>query len=167
MWDADSGRLLRQVHQNAETSAVALNHDGSRLLVSSWDSRATVWSVTTGRQLVNFVGHTRGIADAAFSPDGTRVVTTSLDHTVRVWDARTGQMLRVLTFPDDQTSVSLSTDGSELAVADNAAISGVPDIVRVYDTCPACQNASALLKLAAPHATANLTQLERTVLSGS
>jgi WD40 repeat protein len=167
VWDTRTGHVLRQVDQRAETSAVALNHDGSRLLVSSWDSRATIWSVATGRRLVNFVGHTRGIADAALSPDGTRVVTASLDHTVRVWDARSGQDLRVLSFADPPTPVIFSTDGSDIAVDDTSPISGVPDIVRVFDTCPACENPGGLLRLAAPHATTQLTQLESTVIAGS
>jgi hypothetical protein len=167
VWDANTGHLLRQVDQRAETSAVGLNSDGSRLLVSSWDSRATIWSVAMGRPLVNFVGHTRGISDAVLSPDGTRVVTASLDHTVRVWDARTGQILRELSFPDDQGPIALSDDGSEIAIAENTPIFGVPDIVRVYDTCPACQTPGALLKLAAPNATSNLTQLEQTVVGGA
>jgi WD40 repeat protein len=167
VWNAGSGRLVRQVDQGAETSAVALDRDGSRLLVSSWDSRAAIWSVATGRRLVNFVGHTRGIADAGFSPDGTRVITGSLDRTLRVWDARTGQILRVLSFPDAPTPVVFSSDGSQFAVEDTTPIFGVPNIVRVFDTCPACQNPTALLRLAAPHAAGPLTQLEQTVVSGS
>jgi WD40 repeat protein len=167
VWDAHTGHRLRQLDQGAETSAVALNHDGSRVLVSSWDSRATIWSVASGRQLRTLVGHTRGIADAALSPDGTRVVTASLDHTVRVWDARTGQDLRVLSFTDPPTPLIFSTDGSEIAVGQTSPILGVPDIMRVYDTCPACQNPRELLKLAAPRATTNLTQLESTVIAGS
>jgi WD40 repeat protein len=167
VWDTGTGRLLRQVDEGGQTSAVALNHDGSRLLVSSWDSRATIWSVATGRRLVNFVGHTRGIADAALSPDGTRVITGSLDRTLRVWDARTGQILRVLTFPDVPSPVVFSADGAEFALQTTTPIFGVPNIVSVFDTCPACQNPSALLKLAAPRATTNLTQLESTVIAGS
>jgi WD40 repeat protein len=167
VWDADNGHLLRTVNQGAETSAVALNHDGSELLVSSWDSRATIWSVATGRPLVQLIGDTRGIADAALSPDGTRVITGSLDHTVRVWDAVTGQVLRVLTLPSEASPVFFSTDGSQIAAEDNPTIAGVPGIVHVYETCPACENPSALLKLAAPHATTNLTKLESTVVSGS
>jgi WD40 repeat protein len=167
VWDADTGHLLRQVDQGAETSAVALNHDGSRLVVSSWDSRATIWSVATGRPLVTLIGDTRGIADAALSPDGTRVLTASLDRTVRVWDARTGQVLRVLSFSDPPTPVIFSSDASEIAVDETIPIAGVPDIVRVYDTCPACQNPGALLKLAEPHVTTQLTQLERSVVAGS
>jgi WD40 repeat protein len=146
---------------------VALNYDGSKLLASSWDSRATLWSVATGRPLVNFIGHTRGIADAALSPDGARVVTASLDHTVRVWDARTGKILRALTFADNQSPVAFSTDGGEIAIAETAPVSGAPDIVRVFDTCPACQNPRALLKLAQPRVTRQLTVLEQTVVNTS
>jgi WD40 repeat protein len=167
VWNADTGRLLRQVDQGAETSAVALNRDGSKLLVASWDSRAAIYSVATGRRLVNFVGDTRGIADAALSPDGSRVLTGSLDRTLRVWDARTGQELRVLTLPDAPSPVVFSGDGGEMAAQDTTPVFGVPNVVHVWDACPACQNPGALLKLAAPHATTNLTQLESTVLSGS
>lgn len=167
VWDTRTGRMLQTVDQGAETSAVALNHDGTRLLVASWDSRATMWNVATGRPLVNFVGHTRGIADAALSADGTRVITGSLDRTLRVWDAHTGQILRVLTFTTGPAPVAFSSDGSEFALEENTPIAGVPNIVRVFDTCPACQNPGALLKLAAPRATTNLTQLESTVIAGS
>ena len=167
VWDAGTGHLLRQIDQGAETSAVGLNYDGSRLLVSSWDSRAAIWSVATGRVLVNFVGHTRGIADAALSPDGTRVITGSLDHTLRVWDARTGQILRVLTVSTNPSPLLFSSDGSQLAFDETVPVAGVPDIIRAFDTCPACQNPRALLKLAAPHATTNLTELERTVIAAS
>jgi WD40 repeat protein len=167
VWDTRTGRLLQTVDQGAETSAVALNHDGTRLLVASWDSRATMWSVATGRRLVDFVGHTRGIAAAALNADGTRLITGSLDRTLRVWDARTGQILRVLTFNTAPAPVAFSIDGREFALEENTPIAGVPNIVRVFDTCPGCQNPTALLKLAAPRATTNLTQLESTVRAGS
>jgi WD40 repeat protein len=167
VWDVGTGRLIRTVNQNAEASVVALNRDGSRLLLASWDSRAAIYSVASGRRLVSFIGHTRGIADAGLSPDGTRVITASLDRTVRVWDARTGQNLRVLTFADNQYGVAFNADGSELAVGENTPTFGAPTIIRVFDTCPACQNPRELLKLAAPHATTNTTQLERAVIAGS
>ena len=167
VWDVQTGRLLKQVNQDGEVSGVDLTADGSRLLVSSWDSQATIWSVATGRRLVNLIGDTRGLEGAAFSPDGSLVATSSLDRSVRIWDARTGQVLRLLTFPDDQWPLAFNADGSELAVAESDPAPGAPDAVRVFDTCPACTNARALLRLAAPRLTTQLTALEKTVVEGS
>jgi hypothetical protein len=50
-----------------------------------------------------------------------------------------------------------------------AEISPSSNVVRVFGTCPACQDSRALLALAAPHAApaSRLTALERTVINGS
>jgi len=166
VWDTRTGRLLRQVDQGGEVSAVDLSPNGSRLLVSSWDARATIWSVATGRPLVNLIGDTQGLEGAAFSPDGSLVATASLDDTVRIWNAHTGQELRVLSFPDAQTTPVFNASGSQFAVAESDP-TGTQDNVRVFDTCPACTNAQALLGLAAQHVTNQLTVLERTVVNGA
>jgi len=50
-----------------------------------------------------------------------------------------------------------------LLLCANTPVLGVDDILRVFDTCPACTDARALLSLAAPHVTSQLTVLERTV----
>jgi WD40 repeat protein len=148
-------------------SSAGLSPDGKRLLISSWDSRATIYDVASGRPLANLVGHTRGIGFAAFNPDASMVVTASLDHTVRVWDARTGQQLRVLTFVDGEGLVVFSADGRLMAMAGGLPVSGVASVARVYETCPACTNPKALLGQAAPHAVPSnrLTLLERTVIN--
>ena len=139
-------------------------------MVTSWDSRATIYDVATGRPLVNLVGHTRGIAWGGFAAGGSEVLTEGLDHTVRVWNAHTGQQLRVLTFTNDQGGpVAFSPDGQEVAIPEIPPQPGLENVVRVFDTCPACQNPTALLGLARPHAApANrLTVLERTVVNGA
>ena len=166
VWNAETGRLIRRFNQGAEMSSAGLSPDGKRLLISSWDSRATIYDVATGRPLVNLIGHTRGIGFAAFTPGASMVVTASLDDTVRVWNARTGQQLRVLTFTDDQGLVNFSADGRLMVIASGAPGSGVASVARLYETCPACTNAKALLDQAAPHAAPSnrLTLLERTVI---
>lgn len=167
VWDTATGKLLRQVYEGGEVSGVDLNPDGSRLLVSSWDSRATIWEVSSGRALINLIGHTRGISTAAFSPDGSLVVTCGLDHTVRVWDAATGQQLRVLTFTVNQQQTAFSPDGQRMAIVEGNFTGTGENAVTVFGTCPACEDPRALLALAAPHATTQLTTLERTVVDGA
>jgi WD40 repeat protein len=167
VWNAHTGALLRKVDVGAEVSAVALNADGSRLVVSSWDSRGAIYDIATGRRLVNLIGDTRGLDDVVFSPDGTRVVTSSLDHTVRVWNALTGQELRVLTLPDDQSPIAFNASGSEFAMADSNPPPGAPDAMRVFETCPECDSPRGLRALAAPHVTRQLTVLERTVIGAA
>ncbi len=120
VWNARTGKLIREIKQGGETSGVALNSDGSRLLVSSWDSRATVWSVATGRPVVQLVGHTSGIATMALSPDGSLVATSGLDDTVRVWNAHTGQELRLLTFAHWQQPLNIPP--SRLTSLENTVI---------------------------------------------
>ena len=169
VWNARTGKLIREVTQGGETSAVALNADGSRLLVSSWDSRATIWSVATGRPVVQLVGHTSGIVTAALSPDGSLVATSGLDHTVRVWNANNGQELRLLTFAHWQQHLAFNPDGTQLAVAENKSNEGVAEHVQVYDACPDCSNPQALLGLAKPLdiPASRLTSLENTVIGRS
>jgi WD40 repeat protein len=167
VWDASTGRLVRQVDEGGEISAVDLSADGSRLLVASWDSRATIWNVATGKAMVNLIGHTRGIDWAGFSPDGSLVITAGLDDTVRIWNARTGQMLRILSFADSQGPLAFSADGRQVAIGDNPPLLDAPGIVRVFDTCPACESPHRLLTLAEPFAIppSRQTTLEKTVLA--
>ncbi len=169
VWSARSGRLLRAVNEGGQVSSAGLSPNGSLLAVSSWDSRATIWSMASGHQLNTLVGHTRGLNGIAFAGNGSLVVTTSLDDTVRVWNALDGKELRVLDFGSFQDYVSVSPDGSLVAVGENAQAPGRENVVRVFPTCPACQNAKALLRLAAPRIPPHneWTTLEQTVVRGA
>jgi WD40 repeat protein len=169
VWNARTGQLLRALNEGGQVSSIDLSPDGSRLLVSSWDSRATIWSVATGQPLVTLIGHTRGLNGAAFAAKGSLVVTTSLDDTVRVWNSRTGQELRVLSFGAFQGTLAVSPDGSLVAVTEMAPDPGDEDVVRVFTTCPDCQNAAALLRLATRRIppVSRLTTLERTVVASA
>jgi WD40 repeat protein len=169
VWSTATGRLVRRVVEDAEISSVDLNANGSRLLVGSWDSRATIWKVGTGAIAKQLFGHTRGIADAVFAAGGALVVTASLDDTVRVWDAQSGAELRALDFTNEQGPIATSPDGQQMAIAETPLTPGTDNVVRLFDTCPACENAKALLKLAAlrtPPAS-ELTAPERAVLESA
>jgi WD40 repeat protein len=168
VWSTATGRLVRQVVEGAEISSVDLNANGSRLLVGSWDSRATIWNVDTGAVAKQLNGHTRGIDYAVFAAGGALAVTASLDDTVRVWDAQSGAELRALDFTNEQGPIATSPDGQQMAIAETPLTPGTDNVVRLLGTCPACENAKALLRLAAQRTPplSELTALERAVVEG-
>jgi WD40 repeat protein len=168
VWNARTGRLVGQVNERAELSSVDLNSDGSRLLVGSWDSRATIWNVKKEKVARQLIGHTSGIDWASFAGDRL-VVTAALDDTVRVWDAETGAELRVLNFAAEQQPIVTSPNGQEMALGESTLTLGADDDVRVFATCPACEDAKALLREARPHIPpgSDLTVLEKAVVRGA
>jgi WD40 repeat protein len=168
VWSARTGRLVAQINEQGELSMVDLNSDGSRLLVGSWDSRATIWNVAKKKVMRQLIGHTSGINWASFAGDRL-VVTAALDDTVRVWDAQTGADLRVLDFTADQQPIVTSPNGQEMAVGESTLTPGAEDVVRVFATCPACEDAKALLRQAHPHIPpgSELTVLENAVVKAA
>jgi WD40 repeat protein/serine/threonine protein kinase len=72
-------------------------------------------------------GHTRRVAEAAFSPDGILVATASPDGLCIIWDLATRTPLRRLTHPQAARAVAFSPDGLSLAT-------GADDrIIRLWD----------------------------------
>ncbi|HRQ36832.1 MAG TPA: protein kinase [Chloroflexota bacterium] len=72
--------------------------DSTRLISSSFDSTARVWSADGTEQLL-LSGHEYGAYDAAWSPDESRILTTGGDNTLRLWDAAAGGQVRALPSP--------------------------------------------------------------------
>ncbi|MCL4261751.1 MAG: serine/threonine protein kinase [Anaerolineae bacterium] len=72
--------------------------DSARLISSSFDGTARVWSVDGSEQFV-LQGHEYGVYDAAWSPDETQILTTGGDNSVRLWDAAAGGQIRALPSP--------------------------------------------------------------------
>jgi WD40 repeat protein len=47
----------------------------------------------SGKEILQFTGHSSPILSCDFSPDGSNVITTSYDGTSRLWDTASGQEL--------------------------------------------------------------------------
>ena len=94
VWDVAAGRAASEIPKAHDGSirAVAFTKDGRSLFSASWDHRAKLRDVETGRELRVFRGHAEGLWSLALSPDGSRLATGSSDRTVRLWDAATGDL---------------------------------------------------------------------------
>jgi RNA polymerase sigma factor (sigma-70 family) len=98
LWEASSGRLVRELPGHAESvGSLAFSRDGKLLASGGWDKAVRIWEVATGRQLqllrcqrFGRYGIVLG-SFAAFTADGATVVTAGHDGVVQGWEAATGR----------------------------------------------------------------------------
>lgn len=105
----------------APLTQAAFAPDGSRLLTTSGDGTARLWS-SDGLLLETLAGHEDGVVNGRFSPSGTHLLTASADGTARLWDSNGNPLAQLsghgaalidaLFTPDGQNLVTASADGT-------------------------------------------------------
>jgi WD40 repeat protein len=120
LWDARTGRLLRQLGDpDEQVMAVALSPDGRRVAGGGGTGRSgavRVWDAATGTAVWSTDDHKAEVLAIAYAPDGSSVVTAAADGLVKIRDPKTGAVQRTLEGHDGgATSVAFSADGALLA----------------------------------------------------
>ncbi len=113
-------RQLRPVKLAHEDTAIGLRwtETGDRILTWSYDGRARVFDLGTGRPLFPPLRHDGPIFSAAYSPDFGRIATAGWDGMVRLWNAETGEPDReTIRHRDQARSVEWTRDGQGLITA--------------------------------------------------
>lgn len=107
--------------EGADINGVAFSADGSKLVTTSDDKTARLWSASSGVELGIYDKHEHWVWDAGFSPDGEAVVTASRDMSAQIWSTSTRQHIKTLSghnasvydaayAPDGKTIATASTD---------------------------------------------------------
>ena len=100
VWDVASGKVVCRIDTPERmVESVALNRDGSQLLVATNGSSADdlllqLISVDDPDQRVTFSGHEQTVNWVRYNSDESLIVTASRDKTIRIWDATTSECLR-------------------------------------------------------------------------
>ena len=106
-----------------------MSPDRTKVLTGAGDGKedtAKLWDAVTGKCVVTFTGHKRGVWAVAFSADGKKALTGSEDCTAKLWDVATGTCIQTFTgHTSPVASVAMSPDGTRILTGADISLSGL------------------------------------------
>ncbi len=103
-------------------SSLSYSPDGERVVISTWEAPATIYSVSDGEAIMSFGKYPRLVRSVDWSPDGRFIAATAenVSMYVVIWDAFTGEDILAVPFVEYPYPLTLewSPDGSMLAYTD-------------------------------------------------
>jgi WD40 repeat protein/class 3 adenylate cyclase len=113
-----AARLEYPVQLFTDTSTVwtaVFSPDGKYILTGNDDNIAKLWDAQSGKELLQFTGHTKPISYVYFSPDGKQVLTIGLiDGTTILWDTATGKEIYQISTEPQVRWTAYSHDGKTI-----------------------------------------------------
>ena len=132
LWDvsARGSREVDTLDSPGPATAVAYSPDGDRVAVHSAGEGVILWTPTVPEEPVILpqTGFSSQSNSVAFTADGARIAAIGPVGTVIVWDADTGAEITTLKTPAEVNGMSLSPDGSKVAVARQDGVARIVDI---------------------------------------
>ncbi|MEA2093058.1 MAG: hypothetical protein U9P11_00670, partial [Pseudomonadota bacterium] len=119
LWDANSGRLLAQLHHEQPVRGARLSPDSTRIL--SWDTAGNVhvWDAVQ-RTITAQYQHSGRVNGAIFSTDNRRVLSWSNDKTLRFLDLAMQNGPLIFEHPSPVLGAAFSADGNRILSWDAA-----------------------------------------------
>jgi RNA polymerase sigma factor (sigma-70 family) len=120
LWDARTGRLLRQLGDSDEQMmAVALSPDGKRLASGGGSGVVRLWDTKSGKPVWSADDPKAEVLAIAYGPDGSVMASAAANGVVNLRDPEDGHVLQALEdHPGGATSLAFSADGSLLVCGD-------------------------------------------------
>jgi WD40 repeat protein len=131
VWDAKTGKKVKELPGEDEMNTVTFSPDGRQLVVSTRSDYRffAVGPWSTMLQIPQPAGNDFA-ATMAFSRDGKIFAGTHSRNAVRLFDAKSGQILADLEAPDAKmvTGLGFNADGTELAAGEGLGVVHIWDL---------------------------------------
>jgi WD40 repeat protein/serine/threonine protein kinase len=101
--------------------------DGQRILTTSWDGRAVLWDIETGRELQSIQMNTRFLF-SAIHPDNQTVAIGSVENVVRLWNIDTGEVTELVIGENGQGGLAFTPDGTRLIMSSDPTTVNILDM---------------------------------------
>jgi WD40 repeat protein len=123
LWDAATGRELRQLPARDAVWAAEFSPDGKTLAATENKRGIVLWDVDSGKELRRFTGQGDGVG-VAFAPDGRRLAAAGAAGVIQVREVASGRLVvelkaregslpkRLAYAPDGKTLASTGDDGA-------------------------------------------------------
>ncbi len=115
LWDAVTGKIIRQIPHGSGLQALAIAPDGRRFAEAGDDSQVRIRDSESLAILQEFRAHNGPVTALAWHPQMPTLATASSDLTVRLWDSTTRQMIRQWHTPESPQGLRFSPTGKLLA----------------------------------------------------
>jgi eukaryotic-like serine/threonine-protein kinase len=115
LWDMSTGRETMNLKHAGQVRSVTFSPDCHHLVsINRYDRTISLWSLSSGQEIMLWDGRNGTGTSMAFSPDGQRLVTAGVDQTINLWDVQTGQQCHQFKGHDDVRSLAYSPDGRRI-----------------------------------------------------
>ncbi|HEY9045555.1 MAG TPA: caspase family protein [Ohtaekwangia sp.] len=116
-WESNIARYVRF------KNSLLVSRDGKTLIKGKFGTKVKRWDIATGKTIMEYVGHKKGVLCYDLSKDGRKLLTGGGDGKIMLWDLQTGDSLQVIQSyrepifdihfnSDETTAVSCSWDAS-------------------------------------------------------
>jgi len=90
LWEADTGRLVREFRHEQQVYRAMFSPDGTRIVTGDSSHKAHVWDARSGQRLFSLPAHAGNVWFCQFSSDGQMLLTGDDAGNSRLWDASSG-----------------------------------------------------------------------------
>lgn len=97
-------------------NSLLISQDGKTLIKGKFGTKVKRWDISTGKAVMEYVGHKKAVLCYDLSRDGKKLLTGGGDGKIMLWDLQTGDSLQVIhTYREPIFDIHFNSDETKVA----------------------------------------------------